>query len=95
MKPNSQAKISTKRYDFKLQKKARDTYEQYLYHYEKTVNPVTMFKLTEEKDGVKLEDIEPALLKEVPVYEIFTKEDLTPEKLQDIFSEEVVIIRNC
>ena len=54
-----------------------------------------MFKLTEEKDGVKLEDIEPALLKEVPVYEIFTKEDLTPEKLQDIFSEEVVIIRNC
>ena len=95
LKPNSQAKISAQKYDLKLKKKARETYEQYLYHYEKTVNPDTILKLTEKKDGVKLEDIEPSLLKEVPVYEIFQREDLTPEVLQDIFAEEVVIIRNC
>ena len=76
-------------------KKARETYEKYLFHYEKTVNPVTKFKLTEKKHKVKLEDVEPSLLKEVPVYEIFNREDLTPEKLDDIFKEDVVIIRNC
>ena len=51
-------------------KVARHIYEKYLFHYEKTVNPKTKLALTDPKHGVKLEDLDPSLMREVDVFEI-------------------------
>ena len=49
---------------------ARNVYEKYLFHYEKTIHPKTKFALTDSKHDVKLSDLDPTLLREVDVYEI-------------------------
>ena len=74
---------------------ARAIYEKYLFHFEKTVNPKSKFKLTDKKHRVKLEDVDPSLLKEVPVYVINKKADVTRELMHEILSQKVAILRNA
>ena len=70
LKTKSEAKVSDEIHEKRKIRKAREIYEKYLYHYEKTVNLKTKFKLTDKKHKVKLEDIDPTLLKEVPIFEV-------------------------
>ena len=51
-------------------KVARHIYEKYLFHFEKTTNPKTKLALTDPKHGVKIEDLDPTLMKEVDIFEI-------------------------
>ena len=57
--------------------KCRKIYETFLYRFEKTKNSESLCKLDMQKDGCSLEDIDPALLREVKVYPLIKKEDLT------------------
>lgn len=47
---------------------ARRVYEDFLYAYERTTNVPTKFRLKGKKHHVKLQDVDPRLLKEVPIY---------------------------
>lgn len=71
----------------------RQIYEKYLFKYEKVNNPKTSFKLNLQKDKVDLTDVNPSLMREVKVFEIKTKDDLTKEVIRQILSEEVAIVR--
>ena len=53
-----------------------------------------MFGLSFEKDKVKLEDVDPSLMKEVKVFDIKSKSELTKEVIKQILLEDVVIVRN-
>ena len=59
------------------------------------MNPKTKLALTDPKHGVKIEDLDPTLLKEVDVFEIKSKDDLTPDLLHKIFGTHVAVIRDA
>ena len=44
---------------------------------------------------MKIEDLDPTLLKEVDVFEIKSKDDLTPDLLHKIFGTHVAVIRDA
>jgi len=72
----------------------RKVYERFLYHYEKLVNPSTSLKLTSKKDKVRLKDLKPELLREVPVMTLESRESLSEDMIKSIYEQEVCIIRN-
>ena len=59
------------------------------------MNPKTKLTLTDPKHGVNIQDLDPTLLKEVDVFEIKSKDDLTPDLLHKIFSTHVAVIRDA
>ena len=52
---------------------ARKIYEDFLFHYEKVNNRETKFKLGAKKHKVKLQDLDPSLLKEPKVFHLKKK----------------------
>ena len=59
------------------------------------MNPKTKLALTDPKHDVKIQDLDPTLLKEVDVFEIKSKDDLTPVLLHKIFRSNVAVIRDA
>ena len=59
------------------------------------MNPKTKLALTDPKHDVKIQDLDPTLLKEVDVFEIKSKDDLTPNLLHKIFGSNVAVIRDA
>ena len=57
-------------------------------------NTATKFKLSLEKDLVKLTDLNPSLLKEVKVIDIKWKDDLNDKLIEEILQQDVVVLRN-
>lgn len=78
----------------KLFSNARKVYEKFLFRFEKTYFEKTKFSLSFEKDKVKLEDVDPCLMKEVKVFDIKSRSELTKEVIKQILLEDVVIVRN-
>ncbi len=60
---------------------------------EKTHNQKSKFNLNDQKGKVQLEDLEPSLMKEVRVFSIKSKEDLTKEMIKQILIEDVAVLR--
>lgn len=74
--------------------KARHIYEDYLFHFEKIDNEKTKFKLTGKKHMVKVQELDPSLMKEPPVYVLKDRKDLTKGLIRTIFRQQVCILRN-
>lgn len=57
-------------------------------------NENTKFVLTSIKDKVKLKQLDPSLMKEVKVFNMSYKNELTPDLIAQILSQDVCVLRN-
>lgn len=69
-------------------------YKKYLFHYEKLFNPRTKLALNYNPDCVTIEDLDPDFLKPVKVINIKETSELTPDLIEYILKQDVVVIRN-